>query len=180
MAFSLAVRPARLLPRLARRAAHSTAFPSGLASVDQSDVAHFASILPANAVISTLTSPAAAPDDLQPYNNDWMGKYTGKSTTVLRPRTTQQVSDIMKHCYQRRIPVVPQGGNTGLVGGSVPLRDELVISLGSMNNVRSFDPVTGLSPPAPSAIAVLTWRIRHPGRRRRMHSPGPPGIRRTP
>ena len=42
-----------------------------------------------------------------------------------------------------RIAVVPQGGNTGLVGGSVPIRDELVISLGSMNEVRSFDPVTG-------------------------------------
>ena len=43
----------------------------------------------------------------------------GKSTVVLRPRTTEQVSNIMKHCHARRLAVCPQGGNTGLVGGSV-------------------------------------------------------------
>lgn len=74
-----------------------------------------------------------------------MGKYKGRASTVLRPQTTQQVSDIMKWCYERRIGVVPQGGNTGLVGGSVPLGEELVINLGGMNKVRSFDPVSGES-----------------------------------
>ncbi|KAG5221453.1 actin interacting protein [Salix suchowensis] len=56
---------------------------------------------------------------IRPINNDWMGKYHGKSTTVLKPKTTQQVSDIVKLCWERRIGIVPQGGNTGLVGGSV-------------------------------------------------------------
>ena len=51
----------------------------------------------------------------------------------------------MKHCNERGIGIVPQGGNTGLVGGGVPIHDELILSLGNMNKVRSFDPVSGLS-----------------------------------
>ncbi|EGO19810.1 hypothetical protein SERLADRAFT_358276 [Serpula lacrymans var. lacrymans S7.9] len=73
-----------------------------------------------------------------------MGKYHGKATTVLRPRTTKEVSDIVKWCAKRRIGIVPQGGNTGLVGGSVSLDKEVVLNLGAMSNVRSFDPVSGI------------------------------------
>ncbi|KIY50640.1 FAD-binding domain-containing protein [Fistulina hepatica ATCC 64428] len=73
-----------------------------------------------------------------------MGKYCGRSTTILKPRTTQQVSDIVRYCYEKRIGIVPQGGNTGLVGGSVPVNDELVLSLSNMNQVRKFDPVAGI------------------------------------
>ncbi|KAF8140120.1 hypothetical protein EV363DRAFT_1311703 [Boletus edulis] len=73
-----------------------------------------------------------------------MGKYHGQATTVLRPRTTQQVSDIVKFCASRRIGIVPQCGNTGLVGGSISLQKEIVLSLGAMNSVRSFDPVSGV------------------------------------
>ncbi|KAF9270373.1 FAD-binding domain-containing protein [Marasmius fiardii PR-910] len=73
-----------------------------------------------------------------------MRKYSGRATTVLKPRTTQQVSEILRWCNQREIAVVPQGGNTGLVGGSIPLNDEVVISMANMNNVRSFDPVSGI------------------------------------
>ena len=54
-----------------------------------------------------------------------MGKYRGSSTVALRPRSTQQVSDVLRHCSERRLAVVPQGGNTGLVGGSVPVFDEV-------------------------------------------------------
>lgn len=73
-----------------------------------------------------------------------MRKYSGRATTVLKPRNTQQVSKILKWCHEREIPVVPQGGNTGLVGGSIPLDEEVVISMANMNNVRSFDPVSGI------------------------------------
>lgn len=72
-----------------------------------------------------------------------MNKYHGKSTTVLRPRTTEEVSEIVKWCNERRIGIVPQGGNTGLVGGGVPIKDELILSLGNMTKIRSFDPVSG-------------------------------------
>jgi len=47
---------------------------------------------------------------------DWMNKYRGEGSVVLRPKTVEQVSKIMKFCYSENIAVVPQGGNTGLVG----------------------------------------------------------------
>lgn len=115
---------------------------SQLNSVTEADLAHFSQILPPPAILSTLSSATSA--DLETYNNDWMNKYHGRSTTVLRPRTTQEVSAIVRHCNERRIGIVPQGGNTGLVGGSVPVKDELVLSLGSMNSVRSFDDASGM------------------------------------
>lgn len=55
-------------------------------------------------------------DDAKPYNVDWMNKYRGQGTVVLRPKTVQQVSEIMKYCNKENIAIVPQGGNTGLVG----------------------------------------------------------------
>lgn len=53
------------------------------------------------------------------------------------------MSRVLAHCNARRLAVVPQGGNTGLVGGSVPVFDEVVLSLGAMNNIISFDEVGG-------------------------------------
>ena len=133
---------ARHLARYAKRWQHTSARPV-LNSVTPDDIAHFAQILPQNAILSTLSPVSVAPAEIEPFNTDWMGKYRGRSTTVLRPHTTEQVSKIMKWCHERRIGVVPQGGNTGLVGGSVPIQDELILSLGNMSKVRSFDSVSG-------------------------------------
>jgi len=63
---------------------------------------------------------------------------------VLRPKTTTEVSQIMHYCNSRRLAVVPQGGNTGLVGGSVPVFDEVVISMQLMNRILSFDKLAGM------------------------------------
>lgn len=117
---------------------------SGLNTVTEADITHFSQILPESCIISTLPPSSLQSDALSSYNTDWIGRYVGKSTTVLRPKTTEQVSAIMKHCWDRRIGVVPQGGNTGLVGGGVPLQSELILSLGNMSKIRSFDPVTGM------------------------------------
>lgn len=133
----------RLL-RCARRWQHSSAQPP-LNPITLEDIAHFAQFLPQNAILSTLPPISVPPSEIDQYNTDWLGKYSGTSTTVLRPQTTEQVSRIMKWCHERKIGVVPQGGNTGLVGGSVPLKDELILSLNNMANVRSFDPVSGAS-----------------------------------
>ncbi|KAI0322676.1 FAD-binding domain-containing protein [Amylostereum chailletii] len=122
---------------------HAPSCNQPLNSLTPDDLTHFAKILPQSAILSTLAPFSLSPDELNPYNDDWMGKYHGKSTTVLKPQTTKQVSDIVRWCYERRIGIVPQGGNTGLVGGSVPLKDELIINLGNMSKVRSFDPVSG-------------------------------------
>ncbi|KAF7320260.1 Actin interacting protein 2 [Mycena kentingensis (nom. inval.)] len=113
-------------------------------SVSPVHLEYFRSILPHPAILSSLPPHNSPHEDLAQFNTDWMQKYHGNATTVLKPKTTQQVSDIVRYCAQHTIPIVPQGGNTGLVGGSVPLRDELVLSLANMNSVRSFDPVSGI------------------------------------
>ena len=133
---------ANRLFRCAKRWQHSSVQQT-LNSVTPDDIAHFAQFLPSNAILSTLSPISVPSSEIEQFNNDWMGKYRGRSTTVLRPQTTEQVSKIMKRCHERRIGIVPQGGNTGLVGGSVPLKDELILSLGNMSKVRSFDPVSG-------------------------------------
>lgn len=58
-------------------------------------------------------------------HRDWMGKYVGASKLALKPKCTQQVSEILKYCNTRRLAVVPQGGNTGLVGGRCALGPSL-------------------------------------------------------
>lgn len=73
-----------------------------------------------------------------------MRKYRGQSQLVLRPNSTEQVSKILKYCNDHLLAVVPQGGNTGLVGGSVPVFDEIVLNLSRLNQVRSFDEVSGI------------------------------------
>ena len=84
-----------------------------------------------------------AMDDLEPFNSDWMRKYRGQTRLVVKPGSTQEVSQILRYCNERMLAVVPQGGNTGLVGGSVPVFDEIVVSTSRMNKIRSFDEISG-------------------------------------
>jgi D-2-hydroxyglutarate dehydrogenase len=74
-----------------------------------------------------------------PARSDWMRKYHGSSRLALRPASTEQAAAALARCSARRLAVVPQGGNTGLVGGGVPVHDEVVLSLGAMNRIISFD-----------------------------------------
>lgn len=62
---------------------------------------------------------------------------------MLLPKTTTEVSEILNYCNERNLAVVPQGGNTGLVGGSTPVFDEIVISTRLMDNIISLDKVSG-------------------------------------
>ena len=73
-----------------------------------------------------------------------MRKYEGSSRVLLLPRTTQQVSLILRHCNDRRLAIVPQGGNTGLVGGGVPVHDEVILGTRRMNRVLRVDPSAGV------------------------------------
>lgn len=82
--------------------------------------------------------------ELTGFNEDWMGRYKGNSQLVLRPRDTSQVSQILAYCNDNNLAVVPQGGNTGLVGGSVPVFDEIIISLSNMKRIRDFNQVSGV------------------------------------
>ena len=78
-------------------------------------------------------------DEIEPYNVDWTGKVKGDWKLVVCPASTEEVSSILKYCNNRKIAVVPQGGNTGLVGGSGPIKDEIVISMRRMNKIHGFD-----------------------------------------
>ncbi len=79
--------------------------------------------------------------DIAPYVRDWRGNYVGSSGLVVRPANTQEVADVVKLCAATGTPIVPQGGNTGMVGGSVPDSSgaAIVLSLTRMNQIRSID-----------------------------------------
>lgn len=78
------------------------------------------------------------PGDLEPHLSDWRGRYRGHSPILFQPSTTEEVSQILKACNQAGIGVVPQSGNTGLVGGSTP-QGEVLLSLKRMNRIRRTD-----------------------------------------
>ncbi len=70
---------------------------------------------------------------LEPHNTDWTHKYKGHSKIMLKPKTTLEVAEVLKYCNSRSLAVVPQGGNTGLVGGSNPVFDEIIVNTQRMN-----------------------------------------------
>lgn len=80
-------------------------------------------------------------DDMAPYLVERRELYHGRAAAVLRPQSTAEVSALMKIAHETGTPVVPQGGNTGLVGGQVPFEtgDEIVLSLGRMNRIVAAD-----------------------------------------
>ncbi len=84
-----------------------------------------------------------AQSDIEPYLSDWRGLYHGRSPCVLRPADTQQLAEAMKLLSSRRVQVVPQGGNTSMVGGAMPDESgrQVVLSLARMNRIRDIDPV---------------------------------------
>ncbi len=79
--------------------------------------------------------------DVAPYYREYRGRFVGKGLCVVRPANTDEVAAVVKFCAAHKIPITPQGGNTGLVGGSIPYeRGNLVLSLSRMNKIRSLDP----------------------------------------
>ncbi|WP_342115014.1 FAD-binding oxidoreductase [Pseudoduganella sp. OTU4001] len=80
---------------------------------------------------------------MAPYLRDWRGRFTGRALAVLRPADTSQVAATVRLCAEARTPIVPQGGNTGLVLGSVPdaTGSAVVLSLARMQNIRQVDAV---------------------------------------
>ena len=81
------------------------------------------------------------PDQQLPYLREMRDLYFGRSPLVLRPNSVEQVSKILALCNDAHVAVVPQAGNTGLVGGQVPWErgDEIVLSIARLNKVRNVD-----------------------------------------
>ena len=79
------------------------------------------------------------PDQQLPYLREWRDMYEGRASVVLRPGSTEDVSKIMALANAHGIPVVPQAGNTGLVGGQMAMNGEIVLSVGRLKAVRAID-----------------------------------------
>ena len=67
------------------------------------------------------------PDVTASFARDWTGRFVGEAWLVVRPGTTEEVAAVLTACAIAGAPVVPQGGNTGLVGGSVPRGEPMVV-----------------------------------------------------
>jgi FAD/FMN-containing dehydrogenase len=83
----------------------------------------------ANAIINKI--------DMAKYLTEWRGVYKGRAGIILKPRTSKEVSKILKVAYETNTPVITQGGNTGLVGGQISFdSNHIVLSLTRLNKVR--------------------------------------------
>ncbi|KAL0840487.1 hypothetical protein ABMA28_015729 [Loxostege sticticalis] len=105
-------------------------------TVQANDVNYFKSVLGEDRVLTE-------EDDVLSFNIDWIKNCRGQSKVVLKPKSTEEVSQILSYCNERRLAVCPQGGNTGVVGGSVPVFDEIILNLGLLNKVISLDDISG-------------------------------------
>jgi FAD/FMN-containing dehydrogenase len=83
------------------------------------------------------------PDIVAGQVRDWTGRYTGSTPAVVRPASVDEVSKVLRACGDAGTPVVPQGGNTGLVGGSVPLCGEIVLDLRRLDGLEPVDVLAG-------------------------------------
>ena len=85
-----------------------------------------------------ITDPAA----LEPFLVEGRGIYHGRSSMLLRPGSVGEVQAILKLANETKTPLVPQGGNTGLVGGQIPFDGELILSLTRLDRIRDVDPAS--------------------------------------
>ncbi|XP_055542086.1 D-2-hydroxyglutarate dehydrogenase, mitochondrial-like [Wyeomyia smithii] len=108
------------------------------ASVTDQDINQFERIL------STNNQILLRPEDTAEYNRDYFRYVRGLGTVVLKPRSTEEVSAILRYCNIRRLAVSIFGGNTGVCGGSVPVFDEIILSMELMNRIVSIDEYSGL------------------------------------
>ena len=83
----------------------------------------------------------SAPEEMAPFLTDWRKRWVGKALAVVQPNTPEEVAKVVRWCVARRIPMVPQGGNTGLSGGSVPdpSGNAVVISLARLKAIGPVD-----------------------------------------
>src|SRR5271157_774380 len=83
------------------------------------------------------------PDTLAPHLVEWRSRYQGKTPLLLKPANTAEVAAIVRVCAEAEVGIVPQGGNTGLVGAQIPDASghDILVNLSRMNRVRAVDPI---------------------------------------
>lgn len=95
--------------------------------------------------LSQLLGPkgfAANPEDIAPWLTDWRGRFSGSAIALLSPASTAEVSEVVKLASENAIPLVPQGGNSGMVAGATPDRSgaSYLLSLRRLNQIEEIDP----------------------------------------
>ena len=106
-------------------------------------------------------------DEARPYAIDWRKRWEGRPLAVVRPENTREVAEVVKLCAETRTAVVPQGGNTGLVGGAAPDASgtQIVLSLARLNRVRAIDPLNNtLTVEAGCTLAAVQQAAEGAGR----------------
>ena len=104
------------------------------------------------------------PDLLSSYEHDWTGRFSGRAGCVVRPADTAQVAEVVRACSAAGVPLVTQGGNTGLVGGGVPAGGEVVLSLRRLTRLGEVARAAGqVSAGAGVTLAELQRHVRAAG-----------------
>ncbi|CAN5342628.1 FAD-binding oxidoreductase [soil metagenome] len=87
------------------------------------------------------------PNDIAPWLTDWRGRYHGAAAAILAPVSTNEVAAIVRLAARHNVPLVPQGGNTSMVGGATPPADgsALILSLRRMNAIRRLDTTANIA-----------------------------------
>lgn len=109
-------------------------------------------------------------DAMAPWLTDWRGKYHGRAAAMLSPATTEEVAAIVRLCADAQVALVPQGGNSGMVGGATPdaSGDQLLLSLRRMNRLRHVDEAAQIAVAEAGVVlenfhnAVLDHGLRFP------------------
>jgi FAD/FMN-containing dehydrogenase len=99
----------------------------------------------------------ADPELVAGYTTDWSRRYTGTAQCVARPGTTAEVAEVVRICARHQVPIVPQGGNTGLVGASVPAQGGVVLST---RRLRRLDPVDTLAAQVTAGAGVTIAELQ--------------------
>ena len=108
--------------------------------IGQEIIGRFAALLGPKGVITD-------PEDIAPWLTDWRGRFHGAAAAIIQPSSTQEVAAIVSLAAELRVPLVPQGGNTSMVGGATPPQDgsALILSLRRMSRIRSLSPEDNLA-----------------------------------
>lgn len=85
------------------------------------------------------------PERMEPWLTDWRGRCTGRALALASPASTAEVAALVKLCAEHRVPIVPQGGNSGMAGGATPDGSgaAIILSLRRMNAIRNLDAAAG-------------------------------------
>ncbi|KTE02051.1 MULTISPECIES: FAD-binding oxidoreductase [unclassified Sphingopyxis] len=129
-----------------------------------------ASLLDAFANLLGPKGYSADPDAMAPWLTDWRGKYHGRAAAMLSPASTDEVASIVRLCAEAEVALVPQGGNSGMVGGATPdaSGDQLLLSLRRLNRIRHIDEAGQLAVAEAGVIlenfhnAILAHGLRFP------------------